>query len=61
MLTCISLFDESGNMLRPWAERGYECHMFDLVETHGRICKGRASDLAQTDVMADETRAFIKV
>lgn len=28
----VSLFDESGNMLRPWAEAGYECHMYDLIE-----------------------------
>lgn len=30
----VSLFDESGNMLRPWADAGYECHMFDIVNTH---------------------------
>lgn len=27
----ISLFDESGNMVRPWAEAGYRCWCFDIV------------------------------
>lgn len=31
MKVAVSLFDESGNMLRPWAEAGYECHMFDIL------------------------------
>lgn len=31
MTVCISLYDESGNMLRPWAEAGYECHCYDLA------------------------------
>lgn len=31
MKTVVSLFDESGNMLRPWAEHGYQCHMFDIL------------------------------
>lgn len=32
----VSLFDESGNMLRPWAEAGFECHVFDIVNTERR-------------------------
>lgn len=27
----VSLFDESGNMLRPWAEAGYGCFAFDIT------------------------------
>lgn len=30
IVTCLSLYDESGNMLRPWAERGADCHCVDL-------------------------------
>jgi hypothetical protein len=29
-LTVVSLFDYTGNALRPWAEAGYECHAFDI-------------------------------
>lgn len=29
----VSLYDESGNMLRDWAEAGYECYAFDLLNT----------------------------
>lgn len=61
MLTCVSLFDESGNMLRPWAERGYECHMFDLVGNPREESVGEGRLIwHQADVMADETEAFIK-
>ena len=28
--TVISLFDKTGNALRPWAEAGYRCHAFDI-------------------------------
>ena len=27
----VSLFDESGNMVRPWASAGHECHCFDIT------------------------------
>jgi hypothetical protein len=27
----VSLFDESGNMVRPWAEVGYRCFCFDII------------------------------
>lgn len=33
----VSLFDESGNMLRPWAEAGWEVHCFDLLGEPRRI------------------------
>ena len=26
----VSLFDVSGEMVKPWAEAGYECHLFDM-------------------------------
>jgi len=26
----VSLFDKTGNMVRPWAEAGYECHCYDI-------------------------------
>lgn len=35
MLRAISLFDYTGNMLKPWAEAGYECHLFDIQHPHG--------------------------
>lgn len=30
-MNVVSLFDESGNALRPWAEAGYTCWAFDLL------------------------------
>lgn len=30
MMNIVSMFDESGNMLRPWAIAGYLCHAFDI-------------------------------
>ena len=29
----VSLYDESANMVLPWAEAGAECHVFDLTNT----------------------------
>ncbi len=34
MRVAVSLFDESGNMLRPWAENGWQCYCFDLLNAH---------------------------
>lgn len=31
MTNVVSLYDESGNMLRPWAEAGYQCYCFDIL------------------------------
>ncbi len=32
MVNCVvSMFDESGNALRPWAEAGYICYAFDIL------------------------------
>jgi hypothetical protein len=36
MKSVVSLFDESGNALRPWAEAGYHCYAFDIQNT-GRV------------------------
>lgn len=30
-----SFFDRSANMVRPWAEAGYECYCFDIQHFHG--------------------------
>lgn len=42
-----SLFDLSGNMLKPWKDAGYECHIYDkqhppgiTVREDGMICHG---------------------
>lgn len=34
----VSLFDESGNMGRPWAERGYQVLCFDIVNEDRKEC-----------------------
>ena len=31
----ISLFDYTGNMLKPWLEAGYECHIYDIQHPRG--------------------------
>lgn len=46
----ISLFDDSGNLVQPWADAGYEVHVFDILnppegETIGRLHRHYA-DLA---------------
>lgn len=33
----ISLFDKTGNMVRPWAEAGYECVCYDIAHEHPRF------------------------
>lgn len=35
-MIAISLFDKSGNMLKPWLEAGYECHLFDIQHPPGQ-------------------------
>ena len=47
MAKVASLFDFTGNMLRPWLEAGYECHLFDIqhkrginTRNDGMICHG---------------------
>jgi hypothetical protein len=36
-MIAVSLFDFTGNMLKPWLEAGYECHIFDIQHPQG-IC-----------------------
>jgi len=31
----VSLFDFTGNMLNPWLEAGYECHLYDIQHPEG--------------------------
>lgn len=31
MINVVSLYDESGNMLRPWAEVGFNCYCIDIL------------------------------
>ena len=33
----VSLFDESGNMARPWARAGYHCYCFDILNHHRAV------------------------
>ena len=34
-MIAISLFDYTGNMLKPWLDAGYECHIFDIQHPNG--------------------------
>ena len=34
-MKAVSLFDYTGNMLKPWLEAGYECHLFDIQHPTG--------------------------
>lgn len=36
MLRVASLFDYTGNMLKPWKEAGYERHLYDIQHPEGR-------------------------
>lgn len=40
MRPIVSMFDESGLMVRPWAERGFQCFCFDILND------GRVEDFA---------------
>ena len=35
-----SLFDYTGNMLKPWQDAGYECHIFDIQHPRGVRVRG---------------------
>ena len=46
-MICASLFDYTGNMLKPWLDAGYECHLVDIqhpegdsLRDDGMICHG---------------------
>lgn len=53
----VSLFDYTGNMLRPWLSAGYECHLYDIQhpegisQRDGFICHG--VDLAKCPEVMD--------
>lgn len=38
-MKAISLFDYSGNMLKPWLDAGYECHLFDIQHPPGQTLR----------------------
>lgn len=57
----ISLFDHTGNMVRPWAESGYECWCVDLQNDSARTEKNIRyirSDIMLWSIPA-ETKAII--
>ncbi len=50
----VSMFDESGVMLRPWAERGFKCYAFDILNTSmklERFASGGSIDYIYADLM----------
>ena len=60
MLTCLSLYDESGNMLRPWAEAGYDCHCVDLSGNPREELVGKGKlTFHRMDVMSTECQLFV--
>jgi hypothetical protein len=36
----VSCFDKTGNMVKPWLEKGYECHIIDLQHEKGKTVEG---------------------
>jgi hypothetical protein len=36
----ISCFDKTGNMVKPWADAGYECHIVDIQHPPGKTVDG---------------------
>lgn len=65
-MIAISLFDYTGNMLQPWHEAGYECHIFDKqhrpwhssrFETkNGCIC--HYADLTESEALIRELESI---
>lgn len=54
----LSLFDESGNMVRPWAERGFVCYCVD-TENDGRVehfASGGSIHFVNADLTPDDWR-----
>jgi hypothetical protein len=43
MKTVISLYDFTGEAVRPWAEAGYECWCYDIQHTYRKESVGRGS------------------
>lgn len=61
MKVAVSLFDESGNMLRPWAEQGYECHCFDILDSkeNEHFPSGGSITFYQADLTHLDIQEFI--
>jgi len=57
----VSLFDESGNMLEPWANAGYECIAYDILNTGVKIehRSGGSILFKHADLMSPENIAEI--
>lgn len=36
----VSCFDKTGNMVKMWAEKGYECHIVDMQHPQGKTVEG---------------------
>lgn len=62
MSVAVSLFDESGNMLRPWAEAGWECHCFDIEGEPRRIdfLSGGSMTWHRADLRSIATQSMIR-
>lgn len=60
MNVAISLYDESGNMLRPWAEAGYDCYCVDIVNDNRTEIVGRGGlTFIQADMRDPDTQRKI--
>ena len=61
-LVVISLYDFTGEALRPWAERGYTCHAFDIQHPReGTFSDGihyRHADLHSRETLEDIKNEF---
>lgn len=60
--TIVSMFDESGNMLRPWAEAGYQCWAFDILNVNRKtehFPGGGAIRFISADLFDEEAIEFI--
>lgn len=57
MKTVVSLFDMTGNMVRPWAEAGFNCYCFD-IQNDNRV-DGNIHYM-KADLYSDVWREYIK-
>lgn len=53
----ISCFDLTGNMAKPWADAGYECHIVDMQHPQGETIEGNITKWGM-DVKEWEKRFF---
>lgn len=58
----LSLYDLTGEAVRPWAEHGYECHIFDIQhpEDSRRMAVGKLGGKSQRtkDIRSATPRGF---